>query len=155
VKQRHTAGYQTPKNQIFYPFHPRCGETVAVIRTHRFQGTDVFLVLQPDGTLAHVPRWMMVETAARHSLGSQPRLSLDYLRNLRLEIDALLNFLDSDSNAEEAVNEARACKAASGSLRTRQRTGSSAAQPAEGNASFGRDAAGRDRDGGGEQGDRR
>jgi len=36
---------------------------------------------------------MMEETAARYSLGSQPRLSLDHLRNLRLEIDALLNFV--------------------------------------------------------------
>ena len=60
---------------------------------------------QPDGTLAHIPRWMMEETAARHSLGSQPRLSLDHLRNLRLEIDALLNFVQPDSNSEEAVNE--------------------------------------------------
>lgn len=48
---------------------------------------------QPDGTLAHIPRWMMEETAARYSLGSQPRLPLDHLRNLRFEIDALLNFL--------------------------------------------------------------
>jgi hypothetical protein len=49
---------------------------------------------------------MMEETAARYSLGSQPRLLLDHLRNLRLEIDALLNFLQPDSNTEEAVNEA-------------------------------------------------
>jgi len=53
-----------------------------------------------------IPRWMMEETAARYSLGSQPRLPLDHLRNLRLEIDALLNFLQPDSNTEEAVNEA-------------------------------------------------
>jgi hypothetical protein len=80
-------------------------------------------VQQPDGTLAHIPRWMMEETAARHALGSHPRLPLDHLRNLRLEIDALLNFLQPDSNAEEAVNEAEVCKAASGSLRERQKTG--------------------------------
>jgi hypothetical protein len=109
------------ENRIFYPFHPRCGETVAIVRTHCFQGADVFVVQQPDGTLAHIPRWMMEETAARHSLGSQPRLSLNHLRNFRLEIDALLNFLQLDSNAEEVVDEAR--KAASGSLRKRQRTG--------------------------------
>jgi len=98
---------------------------------------------------------MMEETAARHWLGSQPLLSLDHLRNLRLEIDALLNFLKSDSNAEEVVDEAPACKAASGSLRKRRRTRSSAAQPAGADASFGRDAADRDRGGGGEQGDQR
>ena len=72
---------------------------------------------QPDGTLAHIPRWMMEETAARYSLGSQPRLPLDHLRNLRLEIDALLNFLQPDSNTEEAVNEAEVCKAASEEIR--------------------------------------
>src|SRR5580704_15092486 len=95
TRQRHNAGYLTPENRIFYPFHPRCGETVAIVRTHRFQGADVFVVQQPDGTLAHIPRWMMEETAARYSLGSQPRLPLDHLRNLRLEIDgALLERID-------------------------------------------------------------
>src|SRR4030088_1090182 len=144
TRQRHN-------NRIFYPFHPRCGETVAIVRTHRFQGADVFVVQQPDGTLAHIPRWMMEETAARYSLGSQPRLPLDHLRNLRLEIDALLNFLQPDSNTEEAVNEAEVCKAASGSLRARQRTGSRAARPAEGDASFGRDASDRDHGGDGDK----
>ena len=62
-------GIRTPENRIFYPFHPLCGKTVAIVRTHRFQGADVFVVLQPDGTLAHIPRWMMEETAARHSPG--------------------------------------------------------------------------------------
>jgi hypothetical protein len=98
---------------------------------------------------------MMEETAARHALGAHPRLSLDHLRNLRLEIDALLNFLQPNSNAEEAVNEAEVCKAASGSLREGQKTDSHAARPAEGNASFGRDAADRDHGGGKVQGDRR
>jgi hypothetical protein len=38
----------------------------------------------------------------------------------RLEIDALLNFFQSDSNTEEAVNEGEVCKAESGSLRDHQ-----------------------------------
>jgi hypothetical protein len=39
---------------------------------------------------------MMEVSAARYALCSQPRLLFDHLRNLRLEIDALLNFLQSE-----------------------------------------------------------
>ena len=64
AKQRHTAGYQGD-GRIYYPFHPRCGETAVVVRRQRFQGGDVFVVHQRDGTLAHIPCWMMSEAAAR------------------------------------------------------------------------------------------
>jgi hypothetical protein len=40
------------------------------------------------------------------------------LHDLRIEVDALLDFLQSDSK-EEAVDEARACEAASRSVRGR------------------------------------
>jgi len=73
MKQRHSAGYQADGGQVFYPFHPRCGETVAVVRRHRFQGVEVFVVHQLDGTLAHIPCWMMSEAAAYHKVCSNPR----------------------------------------------------------------------------------
>jgi len=48
---------------------------------------------------------MTHESAARHRLGAEPRLSLDILRSLRAEIDALLSFLQSDLGMENANNE--------------------------------------------------
>jgi hypothetical protein len=47
----------------------------------------VFVVHQPDGTLAQIPCWMMSESAARHELRAEPRLPLEHLRNLRVELD--------------------------------------------------------------------
>ena len=115
-KQRHTAGYQGDGGRIHYPFHPRCGETAVVVRRQRFQGGDVFVVHQLDGTLAHIPCWMMSEAAAHHELRSEPRLPLEHLRDLRIEVDSLLDFLRLDSKAEGVVDEARAGEAASRSV---------------------------------------
>src|SRR4249920_2569420 len=106
--------------RIHYPFHPRCGETAVVVRRQRFQGGDVFVVHQLDGTLAHIPCWMMSEAAAHHELRSTPRLPLEHLRDLRIEIDSLLDFLRLDSKAEGVVDEAHAGEAASRSVRGRR-----------------------------------
>jgi len=59
---------------------------------------------------------MMSESAARHELRAEPRLPLEHLRNLRIELDCVLHFLRPDSKAEEAVDEARPCGAASRSI---------------------------------------
>jgi hypothetical protein len=53
----------------------------------------VFVVHQLDGTLAHIPCWMMSEAAAHHELRSEPRLPLEHLRDLRIEVDSLLESL--------------------------------------------------------------
>ena len=59
-----------------------------------------------DGSVACIPAWMTRELAAHYQVRSEPRLSLDALRCLRAEIDALLGFLQSDSGMENANNEA-------------------------------------------------
>ena len=120
MKQRHTAGYHSDGERIHYRFHPRCGDVVVIVRRQRFQGGDVFVVHQLDGTLAHIPCWMMSEAAAHHDLRSEPRLPLESLRDLRIEIDSLLDFLRLDSKAEGVVDEARAGEAASRSVRGRR-----------------------------------
>ena len=51
-EQQHTARYQGGSTGIHYPFHPRTGQRVEVIRRHRFKGNMVYVVRQPDGTLA-------------------------------------------------------------------------------------------------------
>ena len=43
---------------------------------------------------------MTYESAAHHELRAEPRLSLEILRSLRAEIDALLGFLPSDAVME-------------------------------------------------------
>lgn len=45
------------------------------------------------GSLAHIPCWMMSEAAAHHHLRSEQRLPLEHLRDLRIEVDSLLDFL--------------------------------------------------------------
>jgi hypothetical protein len=58
----------------------------------------MFVVRQPDGTLAHVPCRMMQEAegAADQILFPEPLLALAHLRDLRIELDALLDCLRSE-----------------------------------------------------------
>ena len=73
-----------------YPFHPRCGETVLVQRRFAYRGVDLVVIPQPDGSTACIPEWMTHERAARFKLSTEPQFSLETLRSLCVEIDALL-----------------------------------------------------------------
>ena len=115
--QGHTAQYHDVDGRIFYRYHPRHGQSVEILKRQRFAGTEVFVVRQPDGTLTHVPCWMMQEASAHHVLGSEPLLALANLRDLRIEIDALLVFLQSDSNSEKGQEDAHRDPSAKRSVR--------------------------------------
>src|SRR5712691_6701448 len=106
-KQRHTARQRPIEGRIYYPFHPRCGETVLIIKQYTYRGSDLVVIPQPDGSVACIPAWMTHESAAQHKVCAEPHLSLDVLRALGAEIDALLRFLRSDSEMEEAKHEAQ------------------------------------------------
>src|SRR6516162_9015926 len=106
-KQAHTTHQHPVEGRIYYPFHPRCGETVLIARQYAYRGAELVVIPQPDGSVACIPAWMTHESAAHHQLRTEPRLSLDILRSLRAEIDALLGFLQSDSGMGKANNEAQ------------------------------------------------
>src|SRR5215471_19002753 len=120
VSRRHTARQHPTEGRIYYPFHPRCGESVLILRQYAYRGAELVVIPQPDGSVACLPAWMTHESAARHQLGAEPRLSLDILRSLRAEIDALLSFLQSDPGMEHANNEAQERKRSAGPVRTEQ-----------------------------------
>src|SRR6476619_7853997 len=103
-KQRHTAHQRPIEGQIYYPFHPRCGETVLIAKQYAYRGAELVVIPQPDGSVACIPAWMTHESAAHHQLRAEPRFSLEALRSLRSEIDALLSFLQFDSRMEKANN---------------------------------------------------
>jgi hypothetical protein len=119
-KQRHTARQHPIEGRIYYPFHPRCGETVQIVRQYAYRGVELVVIPQPDGSIACIPAWMTHESAAHHQLRPQPWLSLDILRSLRVEIDALLGFLQSESKMENANNEAQERTQSAGSVRARR-----------------------------------
>src|SRR5438105_15959721 len=96
-KQRHTTHEHPIEGRIYYPFHPRCGETVLIVRQYAYRGAELVVIPQPDGSVACIPEWMTHESAAHHQLRTEPRFSLDVLRSVRSEIDALLGLLQSDS----------------------------------------------------------
>ena len=54
------------------------------------------MVLQPDNSFAYIPAWMTHGAAAQYTLREKPCFSVDILRSLRAEIDALLGFLRSE-----------------------------------------------------------
>ena len=58
--------------------------------------------MQPDNSFACIPAWMTHEAAAQYALREKPCFSVDILRSLRAEIDALLGFLRSESKTEES-----------------------------------------------------
>ncbi len=90
-----------------YPFHPRCGETVLIQRRYTYRGIDLVVIPQPDGSVACMPEWMTNESSARFTICAEPNFSLEILRSLRAEIDALLAFLPSDSNTEKDGHDAQ------------------------------------------------
>ena len=74
-------------------------------RQLEYHGVELVVILQPDSSLACIPAWMTHEAAAQYALSEKPRFSVDILRSLRAEIDALLSFLQSESKTEEADND--------------------------------------------------
>ncbi len=88
-----------------------------ILKRQRFAGSEVFVIRQPDGTLAHVPCWMMQEAAADHVVCPELVLPLLHLRDLRAEIDALLDFLRSDSKTEKGQEDAHRDQSAKRSVR--------------------------------------
>lgn len=109
-KLRQTARQQPIDARIWYPFHPRCGETVAVSKRFAYRGVDLVVIPQPDGSIACIPEWMTEERASLFALTPEPFFSLENLRSLRVAIDALLKFLPSDSERESDGHEAQQSK---------------------------------------------
>src|SRR5437870_10794600 len=151
-KQRHTAHQHPIEGRIYYPFHPRCGETVFIARQYAYRGAELVVIPQPDGSVACIPAWMTHESAAHHQLRAEPRLSLHILRSLRSEIDALLQ---PGSRMEKAINEAQKRKHSAGPVRRRRaaRLADPLTEGAAGNT--GGSPAARDRGGAGSRGDGR
>lgn len=89
-----------------------------ILRRQLFGGIQVFVIEQNDGTLAHIPCWMLDQDAGELTLRPCPRLSVAVLRDLRIEVSSLLESLESDSPRMEVVDEAQTSAAATaGSVR--------------------------------------
>src|ERR1700739_932706 len=94
---RHTAREHPTEAKVHYPYHPQFGEAVIVRRRLFTHNVEMAVILQPDGSLACLPAWMLAESAALHRVCQSPTISLAFLQSLRVEIDALLASLPSDS----------------------------------------------------------
>jgi hypothetical protein len=124
VKQRDTAHYQPGEAIIRYGFHPRCGETVIITGRNRHGDEVALIVRQPDGTLAHLPIWMTEDRAAAMTVTKTPRLTLECLRELRLELDAWQSLLRDDSRREGDEHAASAAQSSpTRSLRAQRSAG--------------------------------
>src|SRR5258707_9399685 len=154
-KQRHTARQHPIEGPIYYPFHPRCGEIVLIIKQYAYRGTNLVTIPQPDGSVACIPAWMTHESAAQHEVCVDPCLSLDVLRVLHTEVDALLGSLRSDSGMEEAEHEAERRESTARPLRGGRVSDIADSRTEGAVGSFGGSPAARDRRGAGSQGGRR
>src|SRR6201982_1703870 len=94
---RPTARQRPTEAKVHYPYHPQFGEAVIVRRRLVTHNVEMAVILQPDGSLACLPAWMLAESAALHRVCQSPTISLAFLQSLRVEIDALLASLPSDS----------------------------------------------------------
>lgn len=127
AKQRDSAGCLGSEVRITYPYHPRCGQAVAVLGNKRHAGSSHFVVRQPDGTLSLLPSWMTESAASANRMHLPPRLPIERLVDLRCLVDALLASLQGESVPGERVHDA--CSEAK-SARSVQATGcASAASP--------------------------
>ena len=64
-------------------------------RRLEYRGLELVVILQPDNSFACIPAWMTHQAAAHYTLKGTPCFSVDILRSLRAETDALLGFLRS------------------------------------------------------------
>ena len=103
---RHTAREHTTEAKVHYPYHPQFGEAVIVRRRLFTHNVEMAVILQPDGSLAYLPAWMLAESAAQHRICRSPTISIAFLRSLRVEVDALLASLPSDSEMGEEPHKA-------------------------------------------------
>jgi hypothetical protein len=109
--QRHNARRPVLEARITYPFHPRCGERVAVVGRQRHAGAEHFVVRQPDTTLALLPAWMtMADTTLSATLVTHPRIAPDALVALRALVDSLLTSPGGDSSRREGVGHEKLSK---------------------------------------------
>src|ERR1700730_4708807 len=154
-KQRHTTHEHPIEGRIYYPFHPRCGETVLIIRQYAYRGTNLVVIPQPDGSVACIPAWMTRESAAQHKVCVEPRLSLDAMRALRAEIDSLLGFLRSDSGMEGVKHEAERRESTDRPVRRGRASEGADFGTAGAGGGVGESPAARDRRGAGGRGGRR
>jgi hypothetical protein len=104
---RHTAHEQPTEARITYRFHPRFGELVQIRRRLESGGVEFVVVLQPDGSFASLPAWMIEPAASRFEIGDEPHFPLHILRSMRAEVDTLLGFLLSESKRGTADNGAQ------------------------------------------------
>jgi hypothetical protein len=74
-------------------------------------GVEFVVILQPDGSFACLPAWMIEPAASRFEIGAEPHFPLQILRSMRAEADALLGFLLSESKPETADHAAQIQKA--------------------------------------------
>ena len=65
-------------------------ETVLIRRRLEYRGLELVVILQPDNSFACIPAWMTHGAAGQYTLRDKPCFSVDILRSLRAEIDALL-----------------------------------------------------------------
>src|SRR6516162_3985250 len=103
-KWLHSAHERPADARISYRFHPRFGEVVQIRRRLETGGVEFVVVLQPDGSFASLPAWMTEPAASRFEIGDEPHFPLHILRSMRVEVDALLGFLLSESKTETAHN---------------------------------------------------
>src|SRR6516165_3238840 len=154
-KQRQTAHEHPIEGRIYYSFHPRCGETVLIVRRFAYRGVELVVIPQPDGSSACIPAWMMHEAAAHCRPCAEPQFSLDILRSLHAEIDALLGFLQSDSRMEKDGDDASIRESPAQPVRRGRASHRAGACREDRAGDAGQSAAARDRDSTGKRGDRR
>ena len=63
---------------------------VPIVRRLIRYGVELVVIVQPDGSLAQIPAWMLHEASSHRHLRAEPRFPLEILRSLRTEVDALL-----------------------------------------------------------------
>src|SRR6516162_8470867 len=63
---RHTAREHPTEAKVHYPYHPQFGEAVIVRGRLLTHNVEMAVILQPDGSLACLPAWMLAESAAQH-----------------------------------------------------------------------------------------
>jgi hypothetical protein len=80
---------------------------LAVVGEVRLGDERHLIVVQADGTRAHIPLWMTLPWAADLPVHVPPRISVHGLVTLRIELDGVLSSIAGVLNEPGGVDEAR------------------------------------------------
>jgi hypothetical protein len=94
--------HQLKEVKVYYPYHPRAGETICVVGVRNHRGVRCYVAAKSDGRCELIPQWMTHPDFADISILPTPCIEVKALHNLRLLVDsAIVSLTDTGKSRRD------------------------------------------------------